>query len=577
MPGSTSAAQERTANRVLGVLLSFAGASRLCVVTRSLRHRAPLLWLVVPFVAGLAAGEACEGAVATKSILALALAGALASAVVADRSPRGWALLLCGSLGLAGAAAYALHRVRLPDWQGLPAREAVLSLRIERVFSSNLRNRASGLARVTRAEPHLADLIGQRMYFSVTLDRGAAPPLRSTILSTIGVLTLAPASPPANSFDGYLANAGVNFKLTRARIVAVEQPASRYHRFCAGMARRFRQILNEGIAARRPELAALLRGMMLGEIRELNEDQRTVFMQSGTMHLFAISGLNIGVIAATMQALLSLTRMPRWARFAIGTVLLWLFVDITGGSPSAVRAFVMAAFLHAAFVLHRPANLLAALLASAALVLACAPLQFFSTSFLMSYSIVAALLVLGLPLADVWQERWRLWPHLPTITWERWRRVAGWAWQPVPAALAVSVATTLVTVLTGIQFFGLITPGGMLANLILIPAAAGVTVAGFTALLCGLVGLTAVAALCNFAAALLLLWIETLIRWSVKLPGAFMPAHFAAPWIGPAALAVLLIILLHGYAVDWRRERGGWWPPFVFVGVVLAFGVKFGK
>ena len=103
---------------------------------------------------------------------------------------------------------------------------------------------------------------------------------------------------------------------------------------------------------------------MLGTTHELSEEQETLFMQSGTMHLFAISGLNIGVVAGALQTLLLLIRLPPWARFVIGAVLLWLFVDITGGSPSAVRAFTMAVFLHAALVLRRPANLLAALLLS---------------------------------------------------------------------------------------------------------------------------------------------------------------------------------------------------------------------
>jgi hypothetical protein len=34
--------------------------------------------------------------------------------------------------------------------------------------------------------------------------------------------------------------------------------------------------------------------------------------------------------------------------------------------------------------------------------------------------------------------------------------------------------------------------------------------------------------------------------------------------------------VLAGYATGWRRERGGWWPPFAVVAVALIFGVKFG-
>jgi hypothetical protein len=103
-----------------------------------------------------------------------------------------------------------------------------------------------------------------------------------------------------------------------------------------------------------------------------------------------------------------------------------------------------------------------------------------------------------------------------------------------------------------------------------------VTLGGFASLLCGLVGLGFGASLCNHAAALILLVIEWLVRMSVQLPGAFMPARFVTPWIGPLSLVALMAALLGGYASEWQRTRGGWWPPFALVAVVLSFGVDFG-
>ena len=47
----------------------------------------------------------------------------------------------------------------------------------------------------------------------------------------------------------------------------------------------------------RPETAAVYRAMMLGQKHDLSDEQRGLFMHSGTMHLFAINGLHIGVVA----------------------------------------------------------------------------------------------------------------------------------------------------------------------------------------------------------------------------------------------------------------------------------------
>lgn len=539
---------------------------------RSLGHRAPLLWLVLPFIAGLAVGHA-SGLTNAKVPLAAALLAALTALAGSWRFPRLWAPGICVAMISAGIASHALARARLPIWEALPPREARLSLQVNRVFASKDGRRAAGLATVVRADEHLRDLGGQRIYFSLALGRGEAPPIRSAVVATVGVIVTLPRNPPVDTFDGYLAGAGINFRLTRGRIVATERPAQAYYRFCAWAAARFKVILDRGIVGKRPPLAALLRGMMLGETHELSDEQRAVFMQSGTMHLFAISGLNIGVIAGALHALLALVRMPRWPRFVIGVVLLWLFVDITGASPSAVRAWAMAAFLEAAFVLERPANVLAGLVASAFAVLLVAPLQVFSASFLMSYTIVLALLVLGLPLGDAWLARWSPWRDLPPATWQWWQRRIEFGWRWLAAALAIGTATMLVSLLTGVQYFRLLTPGALAANLVLIPAAMAVTLGGFASLLCGLVGLGAGAVLCNHAAALVLAFIEGVVQLSVRVPGAFFSARFAAPWMGPAALALLVATLLAGYATGWRKY-GGWWPPFAVVALAMIFGVR---
>jgi competence protein ComEC len=544
------------------------------MLSRSLGHRAPLLWLVLPFIAGLVLAKS-TGLNAPLPALVFAAASAAAAIVAALRGSRFWAPTLLLAMTSAGTAVYTLERSRLPAWETLPPREAKLSLRIDRVFAQSDPRRVSGLATVVGSEGHLRDLNGQAVYFSLALRKEDRPPIRTAVVAAIGVLVTVPQNPPADTFDGYLAGAGVNFRLTRGRILAEDRPANAYYRLCARAAERFHDILGLGIAEKRPALAGLLRAMMLGQTHELSDEQQTLFMQSGTMHLFAISGLNIGVIATALQAILLLFRLGPWTRFVIGAALLWWFVDITGASPSAVRAFAMAVFLHAAFVLQRPGNLLAALVASAFAVLLVAPLQVFSASFMMSYGIVLALLVLGLPLGDAWIARWSPWRALPKATWQVWQHGLDWFWRALATTLAVGIATTLVSLLTGVQFFRLLTPGALISNLLLIPAAMLVTLGGFAALLFGLVGLSLGAALCNHAAALVLWGIEGLVRLSVQVPGAFLNARFSAPWIGGLALAALLGVLLAGYAARWRGPV--WWlPPFALVALTLAFGVRYG-
>ena len=542
---------------------------------RSLGYRAPLLWLVAPFMIGLVLGRSSTWAPPIVQLL-VALVLAAFACIATWRVRRGWAPALVAALVLAGSASYPLHRSRLPDWDGLPPREAKLVLRVDRIFAQSNPQKATGLATVLEAHAPSRELGGQCLYFSLGLSRHELPPVRSAVISARGIVAPLPRQPPIDTFDGYLANAGMNFRLTRGRVLATLQPAHPYYRFCARAAKRFEEILGSGVVAKRPAEIAVLRAMLLGQQHELSDEQKQLFRESGTMHMFSISGLHIAVIATGLQALLSLLRFPRWVQYPAGLLLLWLYVDITGAAPSAVRAFGMVALVQTAFVLRAPSNALSALIASALVILVIAPLQLFSASFQMSYGIVAALLLLGLPLSEAWQARWAPFRDLPEATWGWPRHAVAWLWRWTTTALALGLASSLVGTVSGVLFFNLFTPGALPINMVLIPAASLVILGGFISLLCGLAGWTASSVLFNHAAVLLLCGIDRVVRWFLHLPAMWFEASFTQAWLGPASLAALLGLIVFGYSQRWELKRGGFWPPFAFVALVLIVGVKFG-
>jgi competence protein ComEC len=133
----------------------------------------------------------------------------------------------------------------------------------------------------------------------------------------------------------------------------------------------------------------------------------------------------------------------------------------------------------------------------------------------------------------------------------------------------------LVGSVSGVTFFGLITPGALAINLVLIPVSSLVITGGFLSLLCGIVGFSAASSLFNHAAALVLWAADALVRGFVRLPAAWFNARFVLPWLGPAVLAALLASLLLGYQAGWARRFGGFWPPFLLTVLALGLGVRF--
>ncbi|MDD2765626.1 MAG: ComEC/Rec2 family competence protein [Opitutaceae bacterium] len=539
-------------------------------------HRAPLLWLLLPLMAGLATGKACA-APSAWLLASAALMATVAMFLAAGHrwfARHAWPVFLSLTVIPAGAAYFQLRLDRQSAWESLPPREARLRLRVERTFPQpGGGKRTTGFAVVTGTDAHLRDLAGQRLYFSLQLPPGRPPPLRSAEIQAIGLLDPLTRLRHSEGFDAYIVNAGMAFKFTRGRLLGEAAPPSRYQRFCHAAERRFHAILGTGLAGQ-PALAAILRAMMLGQKQEMSEAQQELFMHSGTMHLFAISGLNVTAVALSVQTLLILLRLPRLVAAGAGLAALWLYVDITGTSPSAVRAFLMCALFIVSFSLRRPGNALAALTASALLILLLEPMQLFSASFQMSYGIVAVLLLLGWPLAGQLQARWPLFAALPEAAWGWHRRLANWIWRALLGMLGIGLAAALVSTVSSIQFFQLFTPGALLVNLLLIPLSTLVIGAGFLSLLCGLAGCSAGSAIFNHAGALLLWLMDASLRSALTVPGVYQAAQFRAAWLGPVFLAGLMAACLAGYAWHWRRERGGFWPPFVLVALLLILGVK---
>jgi competence protein ComEC len=419
-------------------------------------------------------------------------------------------------------------------------------------------------------------LIGQRTYFSATLKPGEPALVRSAVVSITGVLTPLPHDAAADSFDGYLTDAGMNFRFARGRVQAIEKPPTRYRAWLEHSAEKLNSLLGIGVAQKQPELTAVFRAMMLGRKQELSEEQDTLFMHSGTMHLFAINGLHIGVVAVAVHALLGALRCPRPIAAVMTLAVLWFDVDTTGASPSAVRAFLLVACYESAFVLRQPGNGLAALSAAALLVLLFEPMALFSASFQMSYGVVCMILAFGLPLAEQLQSWCAPWRDLPSVTWAAWQRIIAAALRWLWPVVGIGVAATLVSAITGPSFFQVFAPGGFVTNLVLVPLAMVVIVAGFASIVVGLTGAISLSLLCNHAAVLVLWGIDRLIRRAVLFPGGWWTAHWRAPWVGSAMLALLVASVLAGYAANWRGWSRGFWAPFAVVVLALTTGVKFG-
>jgi competence protein ComEC len=128
---------------------------------------------------------------------------------------------------------------------------------------------------------------------------------------------------------------------------------------------------------------------------------------------------------------------------------------------------------------------------------------------------------------------------------------------------------------SGIGYFQTLSPGSLVANLIIMPISSFALVAGFLALLTGLVGLDTWSMLFNSAAALILIVMDWLVQQGIAWPGMYYNAQFVVSWLAPASLVGMTTVMLAGLAGKWSPRYGGFWPPVLLLTLLLLFGVHF--
>ena len=232
-----------------------------------------------------------------------------------------------------------------------------------------------------------------------------------------------------------------------------------------------------------PEIHGLISGMVLGARDETPDEIEEQFQQTGTLHLFAVSGLNVAIVAQLLWIIAVAARIPR--RWAIALIIpaLFFYAAVTGLNTSSVRAAIMGAILLGGFFVERKVLLINSVAAAAFLVLSWDTNQIFSTGFQLSFAVVLAIISLTDRLYRFFVRWWKPDPFLPRSLLGHVPRISERAWHAVAHGLSVSLAAWIGSAPLILPYFHLITPVSLLANLVVVPLAFLVLAVGLVSLL----------------------------------------------------------------------------------------------
>src|SRR5207248_8915567 len=98
-----------------------------------------------------------------------------------------------------------------------------------------------------------------------------------------------------------------------------------------------------------PDVQSFLSGIVLGLRHQTPEDIEEPFQKTGTLHLFAVAGLHVGIVARLLWMLGFVAQVPRKLATAVIIPLVLFYAAVTGLHVSSVRAAVMSSVLMGAF------------------------------------------------------------------------------------------------------------------------------------------------------------------------------------------------------------------------------------
>ena len=309
-----------------------------------------------------------------------------------------------------------------------------------------------------------------------------------------------------------------------------------------------------------PDEVLLIQGMMLGYRGEMPRHLTRAFRHTGTIHVFAISGLHVVVIAAVLTFVVARLGVPRQYWILPLAPLLTIYIIGTGAQPSALRAGLMSGIYLLAPLLGRRPDTLTTLSVSAIVLLLVNPLQILDLGFVLSFMMVLGLIILAGPATQLTRRLLRVDRLAERVTlinehggeaagsvWRRLLRQAGLALaESLAGLLAVSTAAWLISIPLTANTFGYFSTYSLLANMAVVPLSSLVMMLASMSLLAASIAMP-LCILCNQA-----VWLLTALMKEIALMIAGWP-HATHPWRVPFSVVVLWYAFL--WALVQRGER----------------------
>jgi len=231
---------------------------------------------------------------------------------------------------------------------------------------------------------------------------------------------------------------------------------------------------------------------VLGDRSKIRDRDMDIFTRTGTLHIFAISGLHVGIFVFGVVSLFNLMRVGKRTQFIIVICSLIWFCIFTGMSPSILRATCMTILFMIARNFNRKPAKSFVLIFSAAIILFIKPGDIFHPGFVLSFAAVSSIFYIYPLLQEEIniQESWFL-------------KSKNFIYNGFILSSSILIGTAPLVA----YFFKIFTPVSILSNFIAVSGLVVLLFLGFGLLVCSFIGVLSLGYFFTFSIS----WIEKIM------------------------------------------------------------------
>ncbi|MDR2962209.1 MAG: ComEC family competence protein [Bacteroidales bacterium] len=273
-----------------------------------------------------------------------------------------------------------------------------------------------------------------------------------------------------------------------------------------------------------------LAALIFGDTSLLETSVIRAYSASGAMHVLAVSGLHVGIMASILMFLLSFVPQRLYlVKIIISLAGIWFYAFITGLVPSVFRASTMFSIVSIAVYLNRSTSIYNSLAVAAVVSILIDPNCIADVGFQLSYLAVIGIAYFGTKIQN-------------SLNFEN--KIYNYVW----GIVAISIAVQITTLPISMYYFGSIPIYSLLTNILVIPLAFVVVLLCVATLIIGsfpIVG-TGISWLLNYVCE----YLNHVVESIASFPHAQTFVH-----LSPSALAILLAAVACAICIiEYRRH-----------------------